>query len=154
MLPTFVQAVEYAARVAATCQTIEKGRQELMALGIGEDLSARLLFIVPHAFGALFYERQGIVFCQTFLDGPAGYDTERKFVDEPILPVAIELGKRWIDSDESVLFHSACDWSAQVAVARARLKRGLPLDDLSKPPRFLYLVIPWYGGPPRRPSDA
>jgi hypothetical protein len=147
-------AVEQAARVAATCETIEKGRHELMELGYDEDTAARLLFIVPHAFGALHYGRQGIHFCPTFLDGPAGYDPERRFDDEPAFSLALELGREWIDTENSKLFHSACDWSAQVAIARDRLQRGLPLDDLAKPPRFLYMLIPWYGGPPRRPSEA
>ncbi len=153
-MTTLRQAVEYAARIAATCDTIEKGRLELMDLGFDEDSAARLLFIVPHAFGTVFYDRQDIKFSSTFLDGPAGHDPERRFEDEPIYPVALQLAQEWIDGEISKLFTSACDWSAQVAIARDRLTRGLPLDDLVNPPRFLYLVIPWYGGPPRRPSEA
>jgi hypothetical protein len=133
---------------------MEKGRNELMDLGFDEDTAARLLFIVPHAFGSFLYERQGIHFCPSFLDGPAGYDPERRFEDEPIYPLALELAREWIDGENAKLFNSACDWSAQVAIARDRISRGMPLDDLKKPPRFLYMIIPWYGGPPRRPSEA
>jgi hypothetical protein len=147
-------AVEYAARVAATCQTLESGRNELVELGLDEEFAARLLFVVPHAFGTVFYERQGIPFCATFLDGPAGYDAERRFTDEPAYPAALDLGRSWLDSENSSLFHAACDWSAQVAVARDRMARGLPLDDLRDPPRHSYLVVPWYGGPPRRPGEV
>jgi hypothetical protein len=147
-------AVEQAARVAATCDTLERGRYELMEFGHDEDTAALLLFVVPHAFGAVHYGRQGIHFCATFLDGPAGYDTERRFEDEPAFAPALELGRAWIDSENAKLFHSACDWSTQVAIARDRLERGLPLDDLAKPPRFHYMVIPWYGGPQKRPSEV
>lgn len=153
MQPTRL-SVEQAARVAATCDTLEKGRYELMELGHDEDTAAKLLFIVSHAFGAVYYARQGIEFCPTFLDGPAGYDAERRFEDEPAFALAVELGREWIDSENSKLFHLAYDWSAQVAIARDRLERGLSLDDLAKPPRFNYMVIPWYGGPPRRPSEV
>ena len=152
MQPTRL-AVEQAARVAATCETMEKGQYELMELGYDEDAAARLVFIVPHAFGTLYYGRQGIRFSPTFLDGPAGYDPERRFEDEPAFSLALELGRKWIDSEDSKLFHAACDWSAQVAIARDRVARGLPIDDLTRPPRFLYVFIPWYGGPPRRPSE-
>lgn len=153
-LPLTRLAVEHAARVAATCDTLEKGRLELMDLGYDEETACHLLFFVPHAFGTVHYARQGIDFCPTFLDGPAGYDPERRFEDQPAFVLALDVARDWIDSEHAGLFHAACDWSAQVCIARDRLSRGLPLDDLAKPPRMVYKVIPWYGGPPRAPSEV
>jgi hypothetical protein len=132
-------AVEQVARILATCANLHRGRLDLIDLGHDATSAARLMFLVPHAFGEISYAAKGIEFSKTFVEGSDGADRILTFANEPGFKEAGALATESIDQGQTTLVDSASDWSAQVAIARHRLKNGLPLTDLQNPPRF----VPW-----------
>jgi hypothetical protein len=131
--------VEQVARVLASCANLHQGRLDLIGLGHDAMSAARLMFLVAHAFGETSYAAKGVEFSKVFVEGSDGADRILTFANEPGFKEAGALATELIDQGQATLVDSASDWSAQVAIARHRLKNEMPLSDLQNPPRF----VPW-----------
>ena len=95
---------------SSIAMTLTKSKGHWRKAGVPANLAARLVLLVPSAFAAVHYGREGIEFPTHFLVGPKDALCELPYAKEPGYSEAKALATRWVQERRSSLIARVLDW--------------------------------------------
>jgi hypothetical protein len=119
------RAVEAAAVELVHRHSLDEIENVLVASGISAEVAAKAVLLIPSAFAAVQFEREGVAFPSEFSVGPPEAIRRLSYSNEPLYQEARGLAERWLLEGRPALVARVIDWSAEASAIKEARAKGL-----------------------------